>query len=147
MGILNVTPDSFSDGGRHNTLQAALEQARAMEAAGATIIDIGGESTRPGALEVDPRIQIERVVPVVAELAQRVDVPISVDTRSAQVADAALLAGASVANDVSGLGHDRSLAECVARADAVQQVLVHLDRVQLPVRVVVVRSEHARRLA
>ena len=140
MGVVNTTPDSFSDGGRFfESGSGELDIGRAVEAAedlvrhGADSIDIGGESTRPGALEVAPRIQIERVVPVVAELAQRVDVPISVDTRSAQVADAALRAGASVVNDVSGLGHDHALAECVARADAAL-ILGHMRGTPLTMR-------------
>ena len=102
MGILNVTPDSFSDGGQHNTLQAALEQARAMEAAGATIIDIGGESTRPGAPDVSLDEELERVVPVVEALRAQSDIVISIDTTKPKVAELALEAGAHIINDVSG---------------------------------------------
>ncbi|GGF56128.1 dihydropteroate synthase [Alteromonas lipolytica] len=103
MGILNVTPDSFSDGGRHNTLQAALKQAREMEQAGATIIDIGGESTRPGAPDVSLEEEIARVVPVVAALRAQSDVVISVDTSKAEVMRESLAVGADLINDVRAL--------------------------------------------
>ena len=103
MGILNVTPDSFSDGGQHNTLQAALEQARAMEAAGATIIDIGGESTRPGAPNVSLDEELERVVPVVEALRAQSDIVISIDTSKAPVMREALAMGGDLINDVRAL--------------------------------------------
>ena len=115
MGILNVTPDSFSDGGRHHAPEAALNGARAMFAAGATILDIGGESTRPGAAPVAPADEIARIAPVIAALAGAV--PISVDTRKAAVARAALEAGADLVNDVSGFLYDPDLAAlCAGRA-------------------------------
>ncbi len=102
MGILNVTPDSFSDGGRHFELSDALAGARAMAAAGAAILDVGGESTRPGAEPVPAAEERRRVVPLVEALAE-LDLPISIDTRKAEVAGAALRAGAALVNDVTGL--------------------------------------------
>jgi dihydropteroate synthase len=107
MGVLNVTPDSFSDGGRHLGLEAALEGARAMAAAGADILDVGGESTRPGADPVPVEEEAARVVPVIAALrAEGFALPISIDTRNAAVARAAFEAGADLFNDVSALTHD-----------------------------------------
>ena len=100
MGILNVTPDSFSDGGTHNTPAKALEHARKMIAEGASIIDIGGESTRPGAAEVSPEQEAERVIPVVAAIARESDVWISVDTSKALVIREAANAGAHILNDI-----------------------------------------------
>lgn len=125
MGILNVTPDSFSDGGRHADLSRALEAAHAMVDAGADIIDIGGESTRPGAPPVSADEERTRVVPVIDALARVVPVPLSVDTTKAEVARAALDAGACLVNDVSGLHRDAALAGVVARAGA-GLVLMHM---------------------
>ncbi|MFT3974600.1 MAG: dihydropteroate synthase [Amaricoccus sp.] len=106
MGILNVTPDSFSDGGAHVTLDAAVARARAMLAEGADILDIGGESTRPGAEPVPPEAEADRVVPVIAALrAAGIAAPISIDTRNPAVAVAAFAAGADLWNDVAALGH------------------------------------------
>ncbi|MDS0279575.1 dihydropteroate synthase [Halomicroarcula sp. S1AR25-4] len=102
MGILNVTPDSFHDGGEYNRLDAAVERAEEMVAAGADIVDVGGESTRPGADPVSVSEEIDRVVPIIEALSS-LEVPVSVDTRKAAVADAALAAGADIVNDVSGL--------------------------------------------
>jgi dihydropteroate synthase len=110
MGILNVTPDSFSDGGRHFNAVGALEHARAMISEGAALIDIGGESTRPGALPVSAEDEIERTVPVVAALRAEWDGLISIDTSKAEVARAALAAGADIVNDVSGLRGDAEMA-------------------------------------
>ena len=119
MGILNVTPDSFSDGGRFADPAAALVQARAMQAGGADLLDIGGESTRPGAAEVPVAEELRRTVPVIAALrAAMPDLPISIDTRKAGVARAALTAGAAMVNDVSALGHDPGMAAVVAQAGA-----------------------------
>jgi dihydropteroate synthase len=101
MGILNVTPDSFADGGRHNSCEAAVKHAREMIAEGVDIIDIGGESTRPGAERVSESEEIARVIPVITELAQD-GVPISIDTMRASTALAAVAAGAQIINDVSG---------------------------------------------
>ena len=125
MGILNVTPDSFSDGGRYLDPQQAVDAAQAMMAAGADIIDVGGESTRPGAAAVSPQEERARVEPVVAALAHQVAVPISVDTTKASVAEAAVGAGATILNDISGLRSDPGLAAAAARAGAAL-VLMHM---------------------
>lgn len=109
MGILNVTPDSFSDGGTHNTPAKALEHARKMIAEGATIIDIGGESTRPGAAEVSPEQEAERVVPVVAAIVRESDVWISVDTSKALVIREAANAGAHILNDIRSFSEPGAL--------------------------------------
>ena len=116
MGILNVTPDSFYDGGEYNRTDAAVERAEEMVAAGADIVDIGGESTRPGAEPVPVETEIERVAPVI-EAVSSLGVPVSVDTRKAAVADAALEAGADIVNDVSGLS-DPEMRFVVADHDA-----------------------------
>ncbi len=110
MGILNVTPDSFSDGGRHPDLESAMAHARAMIAEGASLIDIGGESTRPGALPVSAREELARTVPIVTALRAEWDGWISIDTMKAAVASAALTAGADIVNDVSGLTADPEMA-------------------------------------
>jgi dihydropteroate synthase len=126
MGILNVTPDSFSDGGELiGSLDRALARARAMVEAGAALLDVGGESTRPGAASVSEAEEIDRVVPVVESIARVLDVPVSVDTRKASVARAALDAGATIVNDVSGLAHDPALAGLVAERGA-GLVLMHM---------------------
>ena len=124
MGILNVTPDSFSDGGQFVSLDAALAHAEQMISEGADIIDVGGESTRPGGEPVSVEDEINRVVPVIAELSQRTDTPISVDTTKSEVARAALDAGAAIVNDVSALRFDFYVADVVARAGA-GLVLMH----------------------
>jgi dihydropteroate synthase len=118
MGILNVTPDSFSDGGRFLSVEAAVAQAHAMQSAGADIIDIGGESTRPGAQKISAAEEVKRVVPVIRRLKKRLKIPISVDTYKAEVAAAALAAGAVMVNDISGLRFDKAMAGVVARARA-----------------------------
>jgi dihydropteroate synthase len=123
MGILNVTPDSFSDGGRFTDPAAALAQVRAM--AGADILDIGGESTRPGAQIIDPAGEIARTVPVIAAIrAAQITTPISIDTRKAPVARAALAAGAGIVNDVAALTFDADMAGFVAKAQA-PVILMH----------------------
>lgn len=106
MGILNVTPDSFSDGGRYNSLDSALEQAKKMVKDGVDIIDIGGESTRPGHTQISVEEEIGRVVPVTEMLSKELDVIISIDTYKYQVAEAALKAGAHIINDIWGLQYD-----------------------------------------
>ena len=117
MGILNVTPDSFSDGGAFLAPEAAVARAGAMLAEGADILDIGGESTRPGAVEVPVEDEIVRVVPVISALRSGgVTAPISIDTRKASVARAALEAGADMVNDVSAMEFDREMAAVVAKA-------------------------------
>jgi dihydropteroate synthase len=124
MGVLNVTPDSFSDGGRFFDGARALAHAERLVAEGADILDVGGESTRPGSLDVDAGEEARRVVPVVEALAGRAGVPLSVDTTKASVARAALAAGAEIVNDISGLRFDPALAEEAARAGA-GLVLMH----------------------
>jgi dihydropteroate synthase len=125
VGILNVTPDSFSDGGRHLAPADALEGARAMQQAGAAILDVGGESTRPGAGAPDEAEELRRVVPVVQALAAEIALPVSVDTRRSRVAEAALAAGAEIVNDVSGLTHDPRMAGVVRDAGA-GVVIMHM---------------------
>ncbi|WP_246351058.1 dihydropteroate synthase [Deinobacterium chartae] len=124
MGILNVTPDSFSDGGRHATLPAALQHAHALLEAGARFIDVGGESTRPGAQPVAVEQELERVVPVVRALAAEGRAVISVDTLKPEVADAALTAGAHLINDVSGLRNPAMLEVCARHA--APAVIMHM---------------------
>jgi dihydropteroate synthase len=124
VGVLNLTPDSFSDGGRFVSkgadldLEAAVAEAEALVASGAGMLDVGGESTRPGAEEVPTDVEIARTRPLIEAMAKSISVPISIDTRKAEVAEAALEAGATVVNDISGLGHDPMLAEVTARAGA-----------------------------
>ena len=125
IGIINVTPDSFSDGGHLATVEAAIEHGALLTAHGARLLDVGGESTRPGAPPVPVQEEIARVVPVVAGLARKGVGPISVDTRKAGVARAALDAGAAVVNDVSGFGFDPALAGVVAEAQA-GAILMHM---------------------
>ena len=114
MGILNVTPDSFSDGGQHNSAQQAVAHAEQMVVDGATLIDVGGESTRPGAVEVAVAEEIDRTAPVIAAISKKIGVPISIDTRKAPVAEAALKAGAALVNDVAGFTFDADLAPLCA---------------------------------
>jgi dihydropteroate synthase len=124
MGILNVTPDSFSDGGQFLDLDQALAHAEQMISEGADIIDVGGESTRPGGEPVSVDEEIRRVVPIIEGLASRTDTPISVDTTKSEVARAALDAGAAIVNDISALRFDFYVADAVARAGA-GLVLMH----------------------
>jgi dihydropteroate synthase len=126
MGVLNVTPDSFSDGGRHLSVEAAVQRAEQMIAEGADVIDVGPESTRPGAEPVPAEEQIARAVPVIETLRQaHPDVPVSIDTQLARVAEAALDAGADLVNDVSALRCDPGLAHLVAER-GVWIVLMHM---------------------
>jgi dihydropteroate synthase len=125
MGILNVTPDSFSDGGRFDGQEAALARGLELFEAGADVVDVGGESTRPGAAAMSAEAEIRRVVPVIAALRARGDGLVSVDTTKAAVAKAALEAGADIVNDVSGFRFDPALPAVVADADA-PVVLMHL---------------------
>lgn len=124
MGILNLTPDSFSDGGRFQTAEHALRRAEEMVEEGADLLDLGGESTRPGAARIDEAEEISRVVPVLRALRARFDLPLSVDTRKAAVARAAIAEGADVVNDVSALG-DPEMGAVVAAA-GVGLVLMHM---------------------
>ena len=124
MGILNVTPDSFSDGGRFADLDAAVRRAEEMIGEGAAIIDIGGESTRPGSARVDEQVEIDRVVPVIEAISARFDTPISIDTSKSRVAEAAVAAGAEIINDIAGLRFDERIAEVAAKTKA-GLVLMH----------------------
>lgn len=124
MGILNVTPDSFSDGGRFTTPRAALEHGLAMAQAGADVLDVGGESTRPGASPVPLVEELRRVLPVIERLALRLRIPIAVDTTKAEVARRALEAGASLVNDTSALRDDPRMLEMILASDA-GVVLMH----------------------
>ena len=126
MGVLNVTPDSFSDGGRFLALENAVARAREMEAEGADIIDIGGESTRPGAQAVPAEEELRRVIPVVRAVREQTRCALSVDTMKAAVAAAALEAGADIINDVSGLHADPDMAAVAARTGA-GLVLMHMQ--------------------
>lgn len=126
MGILNVTPDSFSDGGRFLDTKTAVEQGLRMAAEGADIIDIGGESTRPGAQKISLDEELQRVLPVIRELASKLKIPVSIDTYKSQVAKAALEAGASIVNDISGLNFDTEMARMVSAAKA-GLVLMHIQ--------------------
>ncbi|HUJ39145.1 MAG TPA: dihydropteroate synthase [Candidatus Acidoferrales bacterium] len=125
MGVLNVTPDSFSDGGRYLDAGAAMGRALEMEAEGADIIDVGGESTRPGSEGVRAETELGRVLPVIEGLRGRLKIPITIDTRKAEVARAAIRAGAEMVNDVSALRDDAEMGEVVRRA-GVPVVLMHM---------------------
>ena len=116
MGILNVTPDSFSDGGNYNQMDTALFHVEEMLRDGADIIDIGGESTRPGYVQISVEEEIERVAPVIEQIRNRFDVPISLDTYKAEVAEAGIKAGADLINDIWGLKGDDRMAEVIAKA-------------------------------
>lgn len=115
MGILNVTPDSFSDGGKWNNLEAAREHTARMIEEGASIIDIGGESTRPGHVQISDQEEIDRVLPVIEMVKSSFDIPVSIDSYKSQVVEAALRAGADLVNDIWGLKYDRKVAELIAR--------------------------------
>lgn len=128
MGILNVTPDSFSDGGKYDDLEAAVAQARRMVEEGADIIDVGGESTRPGHTPVDVAEEVRRIIPVIRRLAPELSVPLSVDTSKAEVARLALEAGAAMINDVRGLRGDPEIASVAARF-GVPVVIMHDQKV------------------
>ena len=125
MGVLNVTPDSFSDGGQFLDAERAIAHGRQMVAEGAAMIDVGGESTRPGSNSVSTAEQIRRVVPVIEGLARRVEVPISIDTCDFGVAQAALAAGAAIVNDITALSDER-MASLVAESE-VPVVLMHMQ--------------------
>ncbi len=117
MGILNVTPDSFSDGGRWNRLDAALRHVEEMLAQGMDVVDIGGESTRPGYTLLSDQEEMDRVLPVLEAVKARFDVPVSLDTYKSRVAAAGLAAGADLINDIWGLKYDPEMAEVIARAN------------------------------
>ena len=126
MGVLNVTPDSFSDGGRFASIEAAVEQALELAAQGADILDIGGESSRPGAVSVSEADELRRVIPVLEKVAGRITIPISVDTVKPRVAKAAIAAGASIVNDIAANRKDPEMWEIVAEAKA-GYVLMHMQ--------------------
>jgi dihydropteroate synthase len=125
MGVLNVTPDSFSDGGKFFDAERAIEQALAMECAGADLLDIGGESTRPGSAGTSAKEELARVLPVLQALRGRMKIPVSIDTQKPEVAEAALDAGAQIINDISGLKSDPRIAEAAARR-RVPLILMHM---------------------
>jgi dihydropteroate synthase len=125
MGVLNVTPDSFSDGGKFLDPRRAIEHGLEMERAGADLLDVGGESTRPGSAETPADTELARILPVMEGLRNVLKIPISVDTRKSQVAEAAIAAGAQIINDVSGLCSDPGIAEVAARR-GVPLILMHM---------------------
>ncbi|HXJ07265.1 MAG TPA: dihydropteroate synthase [Candidatus Acidoferrum sp.] len=125
MGVLNVTPDSFSDGGKYDQPGIAIEHALAMELAGADMIDVGGESTRPGSGETHASEELDRILPVLEGLRGALKIPLSVDTRRSAVAELAIRAGAQIVNDVSGLRNDERIAEVAAKYGA-PLILMHM---------------------
>src|SRR2546421_6979770 len=125
MGVLNVTPDSFSDGGKFFAEEQAMEHAAEMERAGADLIDVGAESTRPGSEEVSSEAELRRVLPVLGGLRRLLKIPVSIDTQKAEVAEASLDAGAQIINDISGLQNDPRIAEVAARRRA-PLILMHM---------------------
>jgi len=125
MGVLNVTPDSFSDGGKFLAPEAAVEHAFAMEKGGADLLDIGGESTRPGSLEISASEELDRILPILEALRGKFKIPVSVDTRRATVAELAVRAGAEIINDISGLQHDSKIADIAVR-HRVPLILMHM---------------------
>lgn len=130
MGILNVTPDSFSDGGKYINRERALAQAEKMIADGVDILDVGGESTRPGHVQISEEEEILRVVPVIEEIKKRYDVPVSIDTYKSGVAEAALMAGADLLNDIWGFRYDERCAELAARYDVAVCLMHNRDNTE-----------------
>src|SRR2546422_1409095 len=126
MGVLNVTPDSFSDGGNFFALEKAIEHGLKMAAEGADIVDVGGESTRPGAEPVAAGEELRRVIPVIEKLRAKIDVPISIDTSKSDVARAAIQAGASIVNDVTGGRGDQGMLTLVAETDSAF-IIMHMQ--------------------
>jgi dihydropteroate synthase len=125
MGVLNITPDSFSDGGRFFEWTRAVEQGRRLAEEGADILDVGGESTRPGSRPVPEEEELRRVIPVIEALCPKISIPISIDTRKAAVAERALQSGAEMVNDISALRFDEGMAEVVSRRE-IPVVLMHM---------------------
>lgn len=125
MGILNVTPDSFSDGGKFNSTEDAVNYAIKMVDEGADIIDVGGESTRPGSTQISVEEELKRVLPVIEQLAKQTNVPVSIDTYKSDVAELALNAGAQIVNDISGLNFDAKMASVVAKLNG-SLVVMHI---------------------
>lgn len=130
MGILNVTPDSFSDGGKFNNLEAALAHTEEMIKEGATIIDVGGESTRPGYTLISDEEEIGRVVPVIRAIKEKFDIPVSIDTYKSKVAKAAIAAGADLVNDIWGLKYDKNMAKVIADAGAACCLMHNRDNME-----------------
>ncbi len=130
MGILNLTPDSFSDGGRFNNRDAALRQAEKMIEEGADLIDIGGESTRPGYQKITEEEEINRTAPIIELIKERFDIPVSIDTYKTEVALAALQAGADMVNDIWGLKYDSRLAKVIAESKAACCLMHNRDNMQ-----------------
>jgi dihydropteroate synthase len=126
MGILNVTPDSFSDGGKYDTIENAVKQAFQMIEDGVDIIDIGGESTRPGAKKVSLEEELNRVIPVIKRIRQESDISISIDTYKSEVANKAIQAGANIVNDISGLRFDKKMIDVISKSTA-SAVLMHIQ--------------------
>lgn len=126
MGVVNATPDSFYDGGRYAIPERAIEHALSLVEQGADIIDVGGESTRPGAAQIAEAEELTRVIPVLEGLARQVTIPISIDTTKAQVAQRALASGASIVNDISALRHDPDMASVIAGSGAAV-ILMHMQ--------------------
>ncbi len=125
MGVLNITPDSFSDGGDYNDLEAAFQRAAALVEAGADILDVGGQSTRPGAKQISPEAELERVIPIIKRIRKHLNVPISVDTTRAEIAQQAVQAGADLVNDISGGTFDAAMLTTVAELE-VPIILMHI---------------------
>lgn len=125
MGVLNITPDSFSDGGDYNHLEAALDRAQRLVDGGADILDVGGQSTRPGATTISPEAELERVIPVIKAIRKHLNVPISVDTTRAAIAQQAIRAGADFVNDISGGTFDPEMLHTVAELE-VPIILMHI---------------------
>jgi dihydropteroate synthase len=125
MGILNITPDSFSDGGQFNNLESALTQAQKMVENGADILDIGGQSTRPGAEEISLEQELSRVIPIIKKLREQLKIPISIDTTKAEVAEAAIQVGADIINDISGGTFDELMLPTAAKLN-VPIILMHI---------------------
>ena len=129
MGILNVTPDSFSDGGSYTDVDVAVKHAKEMIKEGADIIDVGGESTRPGHKFVSSEEEIKRIVPVIKSLKREVHIPLSIDTYKADVAEEALKMGVDMVNDVWGLTYDENMADVIGKYDAHVCILIkHLSQ-------------------
>ncbi|MDO4187838.1 MAG: dihydropteroate synthase [Lachnospiraceae bacterium] len=128
MGILNVTPDSFSDGGRFVTMDKVIEHANQMAQEGASIIDVGGESTRPGYTMISAEEEISRVVPAIEAIKERLDIPVSIDTYKSAVAEAAICAGADMVNDIWGLQYDSKMAKTIKQYDVSVAITHNKDR-------------------
>jgi len=127
MGILNVTPDSFSDGGDYFSIQQAVQHALIMQSEGAAIIDVGGESTRPGAKSVNVQQELDRVIPVIEKITSKLDIPVSIDTSKPEVMREAVIAGASMINDVMALQQPNALETVASLDDAIAVCLMHMQ--------------------